>query len=132
MWFFTMRSGFRGIGALFGGKLFQLGLAVTDFFLRLKSGQPSPDANFARIMDLTATQLGAASEGGMRGIGSAIFAVLLGVIGAPACLLLGLAVGAISGHGGWVGVIAALVVLALAVFMYFRALATMVLGLGVA
>jgi hypothetical protein len=132
VWFFTMRSGFGAIGALFQGKVFQVGLAVTDFFLRLKSRQPSPDANYTRIMDLSSEQLGGSLAGAIRGIGLAIFAVLFGAIGAPVCFVLGLVVGAIAGRGVLVGFIAALVVLALASFMYFRALATMVLGLGVA
>lgn len=132
VWFFTMRSGFRALGALFEGRLFQLGLAVTDYFLKLKSRQPSPDANFARIMELTSSQLGGATGGVFRGMGAAIFAVLLGVIGTPLCFVVGLAVGTVSGAGGLIGVLAALGVLSVAAFMYFRALATMVLGLGVA
>jgi len=134
VWGFTFTAGFRAIGALFSGKLIQMALATTDFYLRLKDGDSLPSANFSRIMDLTNTQIGVDQKALRKGAGNemltSILGVLIAVLGAPIGLVVGGVIGMLV-HLGFLGALVGFFApLAIGGIIYFRSLAVMMLGAG--
>ena len=101
---YHFRMMFAGLGALFTGRLFQIALATTDFFLRLKMKDSWPSRNFDRYLALTNAHLGVETKDSILHLVNYLLLASLGigivVIGAPLGLMVGTLLGMFKSYAG--------------------------------
>ncbi|MBN1505492.1 MAG: hypothetical protein JW955_01530 [Sedimentisphaerales bacterium] len=121
VWAFSFVIGFRAIGAFFSGKMLQIALAATDFFVKLKAKDPSPNQNIDRLCSLSNEHLGIDAKKNRKEMFKVMSPAILVVMLCPIAAV----VGAIT--LGWLGFFG---VLLLAALVYFRALTILMLNVG--